>query len=68
MKNVFKSKLSFVVTGLLIVAVVAVPLIMNSVRFRQVHAEKAASADEDDIEVNEYEPYLFNSYPFLTEM
>jgi glucose/arabinose dehydrogenase/regulation of enolase protein 1 (concanavalin A-like superfamily) len=44
MKNVFKSKLSFVVTGLLIVAVVAVPLIMNSVHTRQAHAAKAASA------------------------
>jgi hypothetical protein len=54
MKNVFKSKLSFVVSGLLIVAVVAVPFIMISVYSRQVHAAKAASADEDDIEVDEY--------------
>src|SRR6266571_1115371 len=29
-KNVFKSKLSFLITGLLIVAVVAVPFIVNS--------------------------------------
>ncbi len=43
-KNVFKSKLSLLVTGLLIVAVVAVPFIMNSVHSLPARAAKAVAA------------------------
>src|SRR5438876_1316256 len=43
-KNIFKSKLSVLVTGLLIVAVVAVPFIMNSARSLPARAAKAVAA------------------------
>ena len=43
MKNVFKSKLMLLVTGLLIVAVVAVPFILNSVHTLPAHAASVPS-------------------------
>ncbi len=43
MKNVFKSKLMLLITGLLIVAVVAVPFILNSVHSLPAHAATVPS-------------------------
>ncbi len=44
MKRIFKSKLWLVLTGLLIVAVMAVPFVVNSLNPHQVHAANTAHA------------------------
>ena len=44
MKRIFKSKLWLVLTGLLIVAVMAVPFVVNSINSHQVHAANTAHA------------------------
>src|SRR5437588_12986391 len=49
MKRVFKSKLSLVLTGLLIVIVMAVPFVVNSIHTHSVHAANSANASSTPV-------------------
>ena len=42
-KSVFKSKLSLILTGLLIVSLMAIPFVVNAIHSHAVHAANASS-------------------------